>query len=344
MRSKRYLFLLLETFIVMLVSAKVSVKTRLTWINGIAYSLKTADQERQQISRYFGGKKVVFCYNPTAMAHEEDMVGYLGDLTQAGSQKLGLFTAEVETLIQHLRDALAHVGERGVVIHIAHSQGALITALASRRLTPDEMQRIEVIAFGRAAALRKTRETPFRRCMNYYSINDPLLFVVPSAVQALRSGFVTDNDEFCFLSPRVGDPIVDHYLLSPTYAQALQWEGLRYQREYQSVLHRNTKYIYRIMLLIYTYLMEKMQERVRAILRPLILGCTKMYLWTRHQALVVQGIIRNYVVRPILLFVALLIEWSTIAWRKWKGENDTYVPVAKILQQSKEGQESNAAN
>lgn len=137
-------------------------------------------------------------------------VGYLfGDLAQAGTQKLGRLTAEVSNLVKHLRENLSAVGRRGRVVHIAHSQGALITFLATKKLTADEMQQMEIIAFGGAAALRKTPETPFRRCINYYSVNDPLLYVVPSAAQALRSGFVTASSEFCFLSPRVGDPVED---------------------------------------------------------------------------------------------------------------------------------------
>lgn len=94
------------------------------------------------------------------------------------------------------------------------------------------MNRIEVIAFGGAAAVRQTPQTPFHRCINYYSVNDPLLWVVPSAEQALRSGLVAD-EEFCFLVPKIGDPIQDHYLLNPTYAQALSWEGQRYRRIYR---------------------------------------------------------------------------------------------------------------
>lgn len=90
-------------------------------------------------------------------------MGYLSDLTQAGTQKLGRITEEVDTLVKHLRVALTLVGKNGLVIHIAHSQGALITALAAKQLNPLEMNRIEVIAFGGAAALRSTAKTPFRR-------------------------------------------------------------------------------------------------------------------------------------------------------------------------------------
>jgi hypothetical protein len=52
------------------------------------------------ISKLFGGKPVVYCHNPTAMSHDEDMIGYIGDLTQAGTQKLGRITAEVDNLVR----------------------------------------------------------------------------------------------------------------------------------------------------------------------------------------------------------------------------------------------------
>lgn len=173
---------------------------------------------------------------------------------------------------RHLKDAVAFVGKKGRVIHIAHSQGALITFLAAKQLSPLEMNRIEIIAFGGAAALRQTPETPFYRCINYYSVNDPLLWVVPSAEQALRSGLVVD-DEFCFLAPKIGDPIQDHHLLSPTYAQALSWEGHRYQRTYQSIVYRSAKWLLTLVLAVLEMIRSRLSSLVQGvqenILRPL---------------------------------------------------------------------------
>lgn len=224
------------TTVLLYCSAATALRTRLTWVNGIGYNEKHMEEDGQKISEVFG-TKCWYCLNPTAMANDNDMIGYLNDLTQAGTQKLGRITEEVTALVKHLKEAVAFVGKNGRVIHIAHSQGALITFLAAKQLTPMEMNRIEVIAFGGAAALRKTTETPFLRCMNYYALNDPLLWVVPSAEQALRSGLVGDTD-FVFLAPRVGDPIQDHHLLGPTYFQALSWEGQRYRMTYHSLVYR----------------------------------------------------------------------------------------------------------
>lgn len=190
-------------------------RTKLIWVNGIGYNADHMTTDAPKISLFFGGKRVEFYHNPTSMTSEDDFAGYYRDLTQAGTQKFGRITQEVEGLVQHLKDAIKSVGRNGRVIHIAHSQGALVTSLAAKQLTPLEMNQIEVLAFGGAAVLRSTAETPFRRCINYYSVNDPLLWVAPSAEQALRSGFVVD-EEFCFLAPRIGDPIADHHLLGPT--------------------------------------------------------------------------------------------------------------------------------
>mmetsp|Transcript_27338 Transcript_27338/g.60374 ORF Transcript_27338/g.60374 Transcript_27338/m.60374 type:complete len:465 (-) Transcript_27338:1545-2939(-) len=226
-------------------------KTRLTWVNGIGYNTGHMELEAPKIARFFGGKKVEFYHNPTQMVDEQDTRGYFSDLTQAGQQKyLGRITSEVNGLVEHLRKAVRSVEGRrknGIVVHIAHSQGALVTCLAAKQLTPLEMSHIEVISFGGATPVRSTPETPFRRCVNYYSINDPLLFLNPSAESALRSGFnynsfTSNEDEFCFLAPRIGDPIADHMLLGPTYASALEWEGRRYERKYQSYSRRVVRF------------------------------------------------------------------------------------------------------
>ena len=306
-------------------------RTRLTWINGVGYSLEHGEEEKRQISRLFGGQHVHFCYNPTSMAHDDDTMGYVfGDLAQAGTQKLGRLTTEVDGLVEHLRKSLSAVGKRGCVVHIAHSQGALITHLATQKMSAEEMQRMEIIAFGGAAALRKTHETPFRRCINYYSINDPLLFIVPSAAQALRSGFVTDDDEFCFLSPRVGDPVIDHYLLSPTYAQALQWEGNRFQRRYQNPLYRSTRILYLVTTSLFEALSERLRAVIKSLLRPLLVWCIFSYSVTRQAVVSGRQLLRSRLLQPASVLLALMIEWVGAVLRSFQGE-ERFVPVSEII-------------
>lgn len=72
-------------------------KTKLTWINGIGFNLDHM-QDGQQSLAYIFGRPISYYHNPTAMSNEEDKLGYFNDLTQAGQQKLGKITAEVDEL------------------------------------------------------------------------------------------------------------------------------------------------------------------------------------------------------------------------------------------------------
>lgn len=192
------------------------------------------------------------------------------------------------------------MGKKGRVIHIAHSQGALLTALASRQLSVLEMNRIEVIAFGGAAALRRTPQTPFHRCVNYYSVNDPLLFVVPEAEQALRSGYVVD-EEFCFLAPKDGDPIRDHHLLGPTYIQALSWEGRKYQQTYHSIA-------YRVVQMIFALLASVVDAIVATIAQTLVALSSRVQN-TRSSLFLTM---HSRVLLPIRLWLIAALRWVVI--------------------------------
>lgn len=216
-----------------------------------------------------------------------------------------------------MKEAVASVGKKGRVVHIAHSQGALLTSLASRQLTPLEMSQIEIIAFGGAAAIRKTPQTPFVRCVNYYSINDPLLWVVPQASQALKSGFVGD-EEFCFLTPRQGDPIKDHNLLGPTYKTALAWEGQRFQREYLPLVYRMLRPTILALIALQVVASEKLSAVAMTWLRPIL-----------HVAMIVWHWLHAKIVQPlaIILTAVLLVVRELI--RTWRGE-DKYVPVQSL--------------
>lgn len=76
-----------------------AVRTRVTWINGIGYNEKHVKIEVGKLSKLFGAT-VHCCFNPSAMSNDNDMMGYLNDLTQAGTQKLGRMTEEVKALVK----------------------------------------------------------------------------------------------------------------------------------------------------------------------------------------------------------------------------------------------------
>ena len=103
------------------------------------------------------------------MRHDSDVWGYAKDLTQATRQKMfNTVTEEVETLLAHLRKRLRRMGPNGTVIHIAHSQGAIITYLAAKQLSEEEKARIEVVTFGGARAITREDFKGFKRRYGFW--------------------------------------------------------------------------------------------------------------------------------------------------------------------------------
>jgi len=132
-------------------------KSHVSWINGIAHTPEDAKKTAEEIASLFGGSCIHYCHNPTSMRKPSDTVGYVKDLTQCTQQlQFGKETKEVLDLREHLKKLCKRTGRYGKVVHLAHSQGALITYLAAKELTDEERRKIEVICFGGAAAI--TRE------------------------------------------------------------------------------------------------------------------------------------------------------------------------------------------
>ena len=75
-------------------------RTVVTWINGIGHNFEHMSHGQVYISSIFGKQPVEFCHNPTAMVDENDTRGYIDDLTQATTQKLGKITTEVDELVR----------------------------------------------------------------------------------------------------------------------------------------------------------------------------------------------------------------------------------------------------
>lgn len=310
-------------------------KTILTWVNGIGHNIDHMNDGQTLLSSIFGGKPIRFCHNPTAKETEDDTMGYIRDLGQATGQKvMGKITDEVGDLVEHLREAVKDVGPTGKVIHIAHSQGALITNLAAKNLTKAEMSQIEVLCYGGAVSIHRSNECPFARCVNYYSVNDPLLLVNPRASRALRTGVwgmgsgVSTGDglaamldpltepEFVFLTPRGNDPIIDHGLTGPTYIDALRWEGRRYQSLYLPIWQPVVRTAMLQTISTGKFTSELAYELfVMRIIVPIIMFVIAVNAWVKRNAIV-----------PVLLFFVMIWESLQQILRTWKGD-DVYQPV-----------------
>lgn len=129
-------------------------KSHVSWINGIAHTPSDAKETAERMSSLFGGETIHYCHNPTSMTKPSDTLGYVRDLTQCTQQlRFGKETQEVLDLTNHLRELCRKTGRYGRVLHLAHSQGALITYLAAKKLTVEERRKIEIVCFGGAAAI-----------------------------------------------------------------------------------------------------------------------------------------------------------------------------------------------
>lgn len=80
-------------------SQAFAIPTRLTFVNGIGYNEKHIEVDAKKISKMFCAT-VSCCFNPSAMTDDNDLVGYLNDIKQAGTQKLGRITMEVDALVK----------------------------------------------------------------------------------------------------------------------------------------------------------------------------------------------------------------------------------------------------
>lgn len=151
--------------------------------------------------------------------------------------------------------------------------------------------------------------------------------VVPSAAQALRSGLLVGDgdDEFCFLAPRIGDPIRDHNLWGPTYAQALQWEGDRFHQIYVSPVFRIYRFVFLLMQALIVTLVNRFETLGEAALRQALLFCAFAYTTSLGLILRLQELFRLYIIQPIALLFVLVLE-------AFKGK-EKYEPVAPVLDQ-----------
>jgi len=145
---------------------------RISFINGINNTKDDLRTTTRHIEDAFGHEVNAF-WNATG--------GGYSDVWKTASMRFVTHDwPEAEGLAQHLRQCIATVGD-GRVIHLAHSHGALITALAAKHLKPEEKKRIEV----------RTRRNP--------DDTIPIVIMIPS-----RCGF--NAIDFCPL----GGPNLAH--------------------------------------------------------------------------------------------------------------------------------------
>jgi len=208
-------------------------KVRVTWINGIDYTLEDTEKIANYISRVFGGVNVHYLYNPTT--------GFFNDFYEAtrqyfhnASQLLeGNKAIVVQQLASYFRVMIAEVGGvdgGGRIVHLAHSQGGMITQLASQLLTQEERDMIDVITFGTPAIV--TSED-YGSALNYISNKDYVGRFSSGASYLWPSNQSTD--EIIYLDPIPYEGLYDHSMHNATYKAALMAVAQKFRAEYETI-------------------------------------------------------------------------------------------------------------
>jgi len=230
----------------------------------------------------------------------------------------------------------SEVSPTGRVVHIAHSQGALITAMALRRLSADEQIFLDVITFGGAAAITVDEFPHLSRRINYYSTNDPLLYIVPAAYTALRSGFTSllssgvSTPEFVFLAPRAGDPVIDHGLLGPTYSVAVAWEGRNFRFAYGSP----SRPVLAAALLIMTSIRDAFTSVEGAVAyivgRFVILPIWLSVLWAYARSAEALQALSVRILRLWEVLAFYITEWRAVVSYLKGGRRESFEPIEVV--------------
>jgi len=200
----------------------------ITFVNGIYHTNEEWQLVAAQIREIFSYEVHPF-YNPSSGQ-------WMQDAARAGYELL-IRPSELATskdLAVHLRHVLSELVPNGRILHIAHSGGAILTYLAAKyHLTDDEKERIDVITFGGGRSI--TRKYFKGRVVNYYSNNDPLLYIDSRAARLLKEASLNQsfclinenkhNTSFFFVQPQKNSSIEDHSLEGPTYRTALHIEA-----------------------------------------------------------------------------------------------------------------------
>lgn len=216
----------------------------ITFVNGIYHS-ETEVRDIATLLKCMFRCEVRTFYNPSSGS-------WVKDAYKAGFELVlrpnDLILAK--QLAEHLRSALREVHpQKGRILHIAHSGGAILTYLAAKyHLKFSEASRIDVVTLG---AGRSLTHKYFRgRLYNYYARNDPVLLVENRAAQLLKK---TRNDTYCvvrdakhnttfvFLEAVAKEPIYDHAVDGPTYRIALDHEAREFQARLKQMHQSNAR-------------------------------------------------------------------------------------------------------
>jgi len=120
--------------------------------------------------------------------------------------------------------------------------------------------------------------------------------------------------------------------------QALAWEGQRFQSQYQSLVHRSSRFVCLFLVALCKALYHRLYILVKVVIKktlhpalPLIL-----YLWQKSDIL--RGVVKAFLIKPMATILVVLYLWlrELQAMRHQKG--DQYQPAQVAIDMAKDQQ------
>lgn len=205
---------------------EVSNAVRVTFLNGILTPGYGMVAQSRMISETHGNTNVHYVHRATE--------GWTFDVLRSSLTKgFGYRSPQAYLLAETWKRLLREMeeqGEKGIIIHYAHSIGTADSIQARSMLSAEDAQKIRVHALGPATIVD---DEHFESVTNYISARDGVCLLDPVG---MLEAILNEQDHVVFIgSPLDGVPLVDHLFTSDTYREVWRKLGEEFVSSYGSL-------------------------------------------------------------------------------------------------------------
>lgn len=200
---------------------QVNDRVRITMINGILSLSSDLQESMADISDSHGNHDIYYVFRATE--------GWTKDILNGSLVKLGYTSVQARMLADlwiELIEDLGGTESDGIIIHYAHSIGALDTYAAQHLLTPEQRRMIHVVTIGSPAMIPSEG---FASVVNYASLRDGVCLLDP--VRFL-GGLLHDDHNITYIDTIWGIPLIDHPLSVESYQTLIGELGRKFLETY----------------------------------------------------------------------------------------------------------------
>lgn len=204
--------------------AEVNDKVRVSFINGILTDYASLYSTLQGISGSHGNTCIHYVYRPTK--------GWVWDILHSFLVKLGYTSPYAEELAKEWKKMIYEMGGvngGGVIIHYAHSIGAVESIRALSLLSPEEQKMVRMYAFG---SPELTSKGGLAEIHHFISVRDGVPLLDPIGFLGAIGG---GKSNILFVGSFFGVPLIDHLFGTQCYQDIWRAMGRTFVEWYGSV-------------------------------------------------------------------------------------------------------------